>query len=242
MRFVVSIVTLLVGAALCGGFYWTFLTTPESTAWALAASAVLLVLALLTAAITVNIVIEIWTHGPSAAGVGRAARSLPSTLPAIAIVLALWWMTTAGERWMAMRSGQISAMFIARFGMADISWLFTMVRYVAVWFRWVLAALLAVSLMAGFLSVGWAAIRQSAWLRRALDPRAIIVATVTFVAFIVLPWLYLVPWRPRGLPATSVELAFITAKLALAAVLLALGVAIIIREASRVPPTFPAAS
>lgn len=242
MRFVVAIVTLLVGAGIAGSLYWTFLNTPESTVWTLAASAVLVVLALVAAAITVNVVIEIWSHGPSRSGLGRAVRALPSALPALVIVLGLWWLTLATERWVAMRSGQISAVFIARFGMADISWLFSGIRYLAVWIRWVIAALLAVSLMAGFLSVGWTAVRQAAWLRRALDPRAIIVATVTFVVLIVLPWMYLVPWRPRGLPPTAAELAFITAKLAVSALLFALGTVIIIREASRVPPTFPAAS
>lgn len=242
MRFVVAIVTLMVGASLTGGLYWTFLNTPESTVWALAASAILVVLALLAAAVTINVVIEIWSHGPSRHGLRRAVKALPSIIPALIIVLGLWWLTLAMEQWVTLRSGQISAMFIARFGMADVSWLFNVIRYIAVWIRWVIAALLAVSLMAGFLSVGWAAIRQAAWLRRALDPRAIVVATVTFVVLIVLPWIYLVPWRPRGLPATEAELAFITGKLALSALLFALGTVIIIREASRVPTTFPAAS
>jgi hypothetical protein len=241
MRFVVTIVTLLVGAAISAGLYWTFLNTPESTVWALAASAVLIVLALVVGAVTINIVIDTWSHGPSPAGLRRAVAALPSVIPALIIVLVLWWLTMTGERWVAMRSGQISAMFIARFGMADVSWLFSGVRYVAVWCRWVVAALLAFSLMTGFLSVGWAALRQPAWLRRALHPRAIIVATVTFVALVVLPWMYLVPWRPSGLPATSAELAFITTKLSLSALLFALGAAIIIREASRVPSEFPQA-
>ena len=242
MRFVVAIVTLLVGAGITAGLYWTFLNTPESTVWALAASAVLVLLALVAAAVTINVVIEIWSHGPSPAGLRRAVGALPSAIPAVIIVLALWWLTMAVERWVAMRSGQISAVFIARFGIADVSWLFSGIRFIAVWCRWVVAALLACSLMAGFLSVGWAALRQPAWLRRALNPRAIIVATVTFVALVVLPWMYLVPWRPVGLPATSAELAFITAKLSLSALLFALGTAIIIREASRVPSAFPSAS
>ena len=242
MRFVVAIITLLVGAAITSGLYWTFLNTPESTVWALAASAVLVILALLTATVTVNIVIETWSHGPSRAGLRRAVGAVPSVIPALIIVSLLWWLTMAVERWVGMRSGQISAVFIARFGMADVSWLFNGIRYIAVWCRWVIAALLAFSLMAGFLSVGWAVLRQPAWLRRALNPRTIIVATVTFVALVVLPWMYLVPWRPSGLPATSAELAFITAKLSLSAVLFALGAAIIIREASRVPSGFPSAS
>ena len=73
-----------------------------------------------------------------------------------------------------MRSGQISAWFIARFGWDDVSWLFTAIRYVAQWLRWVIAALLALSLMAGFVAIGWRALAQAAWIRRALRPRAIV--------------------------------------------------------------------
>ena len=62
-----------------------------------------------------------------------------------------------------------------------------------------------------------------------------------FALFVAVPWMYLVPWRPRGIPATSAELAFIGAKLAVAAILFAVGAAIIIREASRMPPATPTA-
>ncbi len=113
-----------------------------------------------------------------------------------------------------------------------MSWLFTTVRYVAEWLRWVLAGLLALSLIAGFVAIGWSALGQASWLRRALRPRTLLVATCWFVALIALPWIYLVPWRPRQLPASSVEFAFIVAKLSLSAVLFAVGAALIAREAS----------
>ena len=114
-------------------------------------------------------------------------------------------------------------------------------HYVAIWLRWVLAALLATSLMAGVLASGWPSLHQPSWIRRALRPRAIIIATAAFALFVAVPWMYLVPWRPRGIPATSAELAFIGAKLAVAAILFAVGAAIIIREASRMPPATPTA-
>ena len=61
---------------------------------------------------------------------------------------------------------------------------------------------------------------------------ALLVATVCFVVLIAVPWIYLVPWRPKELPASSVEAAFIAAKLSLSAVLFAIGAALIAREAS----------
>ena len=73
------------------------------------------------------------------------------------------------------------------------------------------------------------------WLRQALGPRTVIVATVWFVVLIALPWLYLVPWRPQNLPPTALEFAFIVAKLSAAAVLFAVGAALMIFEASKAP-------
>jgi hypothetical protein len=90
------------------------------------------------------------------------------------------------------------------------------------------------SLIAGFVAIGWPALVQAAWLRRALGPRALVLGTVWFVVLIALPWRYLVPWRPAGLPPTSIEFVFIAAKLSLAALSFAIGAALIASEASRV--------
>ena len=155
--------------------------------------------------------------------VRSAARSIPGVLPAAVIVLLVWWLANRVEIWIAMRSGQINAWFIARFGWDNMSWLFTAIGMAADWFRWVIAALLALSLMAGFVAIGWRALAQPAWLRRALRPRAIAAATLWFGGLIALPWIYLVPWRPQSLPPTSVEFAFIVAKLSFSAILFAIG-------------------
>ena len=241
MRLLLATGTLLIGAALAGGAYWTFLTTPESTVFTLAASAALMLVTLAAAALTINLAIEVCGSGLSSAAIRRAARAVPSALPAALVLLLLSWISSGMEDWFTMRSGQISALFIARLGWSDVSWLFHGIHYVAIWLRWVLAALLATSLMAGVLASGWPSLRQPSWIRRALRPRAIIIATAAFALFVAVPWMYLVPWRPRGIPATSAELAFIGAKLAVAAILFAVGAAIIIREASRMPPATPTA-
>ena len=102
-----------------------------------------------------------WWHGASIAGVKRALRVDPRRVPAALIVLVIWWLANRAEVWIAMRSGQINAWFIARFGWDDVSWLFTAIGYVADWFRWVIAALLALSLMAGFVAIGWRALAQA---------------------------------------------------------------------------------
>lgn len=233
MRLVLAALWILVGAALTAGAYWGFLITPESTIWSLMVSALLAVVTLALVGFTSSGAILLWWQGASIAGVRRAWRSIPAVIPAAAIVLVMWWLANRAEVWIGMRSGAISAWFIARFGWSDVSWLFTGVSYIADWFRWVMAGLLAVSLMAGVVAIGWPALAQAAWLRRALHPRAVLVATLWFVALIAVPWTYLVPWRPQSLPPTSLEFAFIAAKLSVAAVLIAVGAALMVFEASR---------
>ncbi len=237
MKFFVAIVWILAGVAISGGVYWLFLTTPESTVWALITSAVLAIVALMLAGFTITGAIAILSNGISRATLMRAMRAIPSIVPALIIVLIIWWMTIRVETWFGMRNGQINAWFIAKFGWDDVSWLFRLIRYTAMWFRWIVASMLALSLMTGFVIVGARAIAQFAWLRRALRPRALVLSTLVFIVLIALPWKYLVPWRPAGLPATSIEMAFIATKLSVAAVMAAIAIAVMIREASgTVPP------
>jgi hypothetical protein len=236
MRIALATLWILTGSAITAGIYWGFLNTPESTVWALAASAVLAGVTLALAGFTATGAIAMLTHGASLVAIRRAVQAIGSVIPAALIVVAMWWLTTHAETWVAMRNGQISAWFIARFGLADVTWLFKAVHYLAQWLRWVIAGLLALSLMAGCVAIGWRALGQAAWLRRALRLRAIVLATAWFVLLIAVPWMYLVPWRPKGLPATSAEFAFIVAKLSLTAILFAIGAALITYEASRVEP------
>jgi hypothetical protein len=235
MRLALATLWILTGSALTAGLYWGFLNTPESTVWMLMVSALLAVVALAMAGVTTSGAITIWSHGASLSGLGRAVRSSSSVIPAALLMVLVWWLAERAETWIALRAGQISAVFIARFGIADVSRLFTATHYVANWFRWVMSPLLALSLMAGMSAIGWAALAQAAWLRRALHPRALAMSTVWFVVLMALPWIYLVPWRPKGLPASSVEFAFIVAKLSLTAILFAIGAALITYEATRLP-------
>jgi hypothetical protein len=241
MRLVLAALWILVGAALTAGVYWGFLITPESTIWALMMSGVLALVALALVGLTAGGAIAMWWHGASRAGVRRAVQSIPGVIPAALIIWLIWWLARRAEVWVATRSGEINAWFIARFGWDDMSWLFAAIGYAADWFRWVIAGLLALSLMAGFVAIGWRALMQAAWLRRALSPRAIVLTTLWFGGLIALPWLYLVPWRPEGLPPTSVEFAFIIAKLSVSAILFGVGAALVTYEASRAPvsPTQP---
>jgi hypothetical protein len=237
MRLVIVTAWILLGAALAGGAYWGFLNTPESTAVALIVSALLVVLTMVLVAITINGAISLWVHGPSAAALRRSLTRVAAVVPALIIVAVFWWIAASIDTWVALRSGEINAWFIARFGWDDMSWLFTGIRYFTMWLRWVAGPLLAVSLMGGLAALGWRAGARPHWLRRGMRLRTLAVATLWFVVLIVLPWIYLVPWRPDWLPPSGTELAFIVGKLALAAMVMAAGVALMIYEATRAPLT-----
>ena len=222
MRLAIVSGWLLAGAALSGGAYWTFLNTPESTVWALMASASLLLISLLLVGTTVNAAILMWTHGPSWQAITGAARRAPAVVPAALVVIAMWWLVSHGERWITMRSGPINAWFIAEFGWDDMSWLFTTIAYAAAWAQWLLAPVIALWLMASFVHGA----------KHRLSLRRVAIASVWFGVLVVLPWRYLVPWRPGGIPPTSIEAVFIATKLITAAAIMAAGAALIIREAS----------
>lgn len=235
MRIALATLWILITGAIAGGVYWGFLITPESTIWSLIASAILAALALSLIGLAAGGAIAMLWQGPSLTTIKRALHAIPGVVPAALIVLLIWWMANGIEAWLTMRSGPINAWFIARFGWDDMTWLFTAIAYAADWLRWVIAGLLALSLLAGFVGIGWRALTQVAWVTRALQPRTLVFATVWFVVLIALPWLYLVPWRPAGVPATSAEFAFIAAKLSITAILFAAGAALIAYEASRTP-------
>jgi hypothetical protein len=144
----------------------------------------------------------------------------------------IWWLVGVATNRVTIYNGPISAWFIASFGWADVSWLFTAIQWLSKWLKWVVAPMLALSLMAGILATGWRALSRVAWITRALAPLPLGIATLLFAALVAAPWLYLTPWRPAGLPATSIELAFIIAKLSVTTLLMAIGVALIIRQAT----------
>ncbi len=239
MKLALATLALLIGGAATGATYWVFLNTPESTVPALVLSAVLVVGVLALLSLTINTAILVWSSGWSSAGIRRTLPRLASIIPAALVVVLFWWIAGHIDTWVALRSGEINAWFIARFGWDNVSWLFSSISAATIWLRWVPAGLLAVSLMAGMASAGWRAVVMPAWLRRAVRPRTLAIATAWFLVLIVLPWAYLVPWRPGWLPPTSAEMIFIVTKLTIATLLIAVGVALIIYEAIRMPVTPP---
>lgn len=236
MRLALVTAWILIGAAATGAAYWGFLNTPESTVVALGSSLVLLLVTAALLSITITGAISLWLNGPAPAELRRAIRVLPAFVPALVVFALFWWIASSIDTWVALRTGAINAWFIATFGWGDMSGLFTTIRYLTTWLRWVPGGLLALSLMGGIVAIGWRAMAGPHWVRRGLRRRALLAGTAWFVALIVLPWIYLVPWRPDWIPPSGAELAFIAGKLSLAAVAMAAGTALIIYEAIRTSP------
>jgi hypothetical protein len=210
----------LAWGALTGGAYWAFLNTPESTIWTLMLSAALAIVSLTLLAITVNGAIAAWSNGVSRDTLRRALARIPAIVPAALIVVMAWWLAGSVTGWVSAHSGEISAWFIARLGWSDVSALFTGIEWAGWWIRWILTPMIALSLMAGAL-------------RRGVSPLRLALATVWFLLLVAAPWVYFAPWKPAGLPPTTVEPLFIAAKLAVAAIVMAIGAALMIREAAR---------
>jgi len=221
---------ILAWGVLTGATYWAFINTPESTIWALALSAVLAIVSLALLAITVTGAIAAWSSGLSRDTLRRAIARMPAIVPAVLIVVLAWWLVGRMHGWVAAHSGEISAWFIARLGRSDISALYTALDWAVWWVRWLLVPMIALSVAAG--AVG-----------RGVAPLRLAMATNWFLLLVAAPWAYLAPWRPAGLPPTSVEPVFIGVKLAATALLMATGFALITREAARAPsrPDTPAA-
>ena len=170
MKLAITSLWLLVGAALTGAVYWTFLITPESTVGSLALSALLFVVACFLLAVTLSGAMLAWSPGVSSFMLRAAVTSAPAIVPAAFVFAAIWWLVGSVTDQVTIYSGQINAWFIATFGWDDVSLLFRGINWIAVWLKWVVASMLAFSLMSAVITSGWRALAGVAWIKHALSP------------------------------------------------------------------------
>lgn len=98
--------------------------------------------------------------------------------------------------------------------------------------RWAFGLSLALSLLTAGAALGPRALLTAAWLRRAFAPPRIVAMGVLLLVCFLLPW-QLVAWRPRVLPPTSIEIAFVAVKLGFIAIVAHVGWSLMLRAASR---------
>lgn len=228
---------LIVGQLVIGALYWTLLTTPESNTTMLLMSAALVLAMVLVAGVTLGSAILI----SASKSINRAVWAAPWIIVAVVPGLALWWLVTVADRWIAVHSGEVAAWFIATLGWADVSSVMRGLDYLSLWLRAVVAPLLSVSLFAALLSRGRAALVQLGWVGRALRPTTLVISTLAFALFIALP-LQAAYWQPDGLPPTWVQPAAAGVRLFFIALLATVGWSIMIamvadRRTAEPPPT-----
>ncbi len=206
----VALVSLLAmaGAALTGAAYWALLNVPESNVLALGLSALLLVLMALLAGYALSVVLAV----ASGSSLGRAASAglggLPGFLAGGVVFVALWSLTTAIDSQWTLHAGEIDALFLRYAGTANTAWLHTTVSWVLWLVRWGVGAALVAGATTTRVTRG--SIGRGLWLGLSPAPLG-----ATLVALFAAYGLWaLVYWRPKGLPADTAEVAFVSVKLA----------------------------
>jgi hypothetical protein len=223
---------LAIGAAVLGGLYWGFLNTPESNVFTLVLSALLVLLMIAIAAIVVNVAVLVALESPFRSSLVTGARRIAWFVIALVPVALITWAILRGDGWIAQKSGEISAWFIARFGWADVSALFAAQSYLSIWLRWVLLPVTAIALLAAFLQHGGRGAASSRWIRSAWHWRTLLIATLAFVVLIALPG-RAAYWSQENLPPTWVQPTVAALRLSLVGVAFALGAAVMIFATAR---------
>jgi len=205
----IGLVDALAGAAILG-----FLYTPESNVLMLAVSAALVLIAGLLLLLSSSSAAHGLVHGrPPWLSLGAAARRLPIVLAAALVIGLLCSGAGWFESWWVARAGEFDAAAIAAGDVTKTGWVHAAVHWAVVFIQWVLVpAWFATALT-------WAAgyerrdVLTLKWLTAGLRWRLLLVTGLGIALLVWLPWRY-VYWRPKSLPASTVEIVFAGVKLA----------------------------
>jgi hypothetical protein len=221
---------LLVGSGIVAGLFWAFLNTPESNTLMLVLSAVLVVLMVVLSGLVITAAVLLGRGDALLPSIMTGARRIAWVMLIAIPVVLMTWAILRGDRWVAEKSGEISAWFIARFGWSDVSALFRAENYLSNWLRWVFLPITALTALASVLAGG--SLSPRAWLRTAWHWRTLLIATLSYVVFIFLPW-QAAFLRQDNLPATWVQPTLAGFRLGFIGVLMALGLAIMVITVAR---------
>jgi hypothetical protein len=222
---------LVAGAAILTGLYWLLLNTPESNAAMLAASAVTALAILIVTAIVVNAGVLMALGHPLSTALRRAAGAIHWFVLALVPTAIAWWLLLQAGAWTAEHSGEVGAWFIARFGWADINWLFQAQAWISRWVRWIVMPLASLSWLA--LRLRPAPVGFGNWVRGAWHWRTLLPASLAFAVLATIPGA-LVAWRP-SMPPTWIEPTVSALRLGIATVLWCAGAALLIALSAAAP-------
>jgi hypothetical protein len=163
---------------------------------------------------------------------GRSVRLLPVFVLALLVWLAVSWACGWLDGWHEAHATEMDAWLIATFNWTHTVGLHRTLDSLVAFLRYVAGTSLAVSLVAVAAFGGGAAVLRLRWIARACSPLQLSAIAVAIFGLMWLPW-QAVYWRPRSLPASSLEVAFAAVKLLVLAVLAHLGWALVLWSAHR---------
>jgi hypothetical protein len=223
---------LAFGHAVLGGLFWALLQVPESNVFMVALSALLAILLLVVAAWVEVFALLSWAPSEApAVRIRRTVRAVPAFLVSLALFGIVFWISARAGDWLSAHRGEMDAWLIVHLRLvksgpihAALAWLLWFVRYG-------LGLSLALALLADLVTSGFRSIARPSWLRAGLRPRRFALVALWMLVFVWLPW-QAVYWRPKSLPPTWLEPAFVAVKLLVIYLLANVGWALVLRTTS----------
>jgi hypothetical protein len=229
---------LFAGHIVLGSLYVLLLQIPESNAWMLASSLlVVLAAAWLAGVIEMAALLALEANGPLRSALRPALRRAWLIVVPMALFAVIWWLTGEAAAWHARYRGQIDAQIIARTGWTGTAWLHAGADWLIAAGRWVVGLSLATALAAALARQGWRGMHPR-WIGRGLRWRPLAATTIAAAVGWWLPW-RAAQWRPAWLPPTWVEPAFGALKLLVLFGVAQLAWAFVLRAAARESRTAP---
>lgn len=195
--FVTNMAVALGGAVLAAATYWALLNVPESNVLALALSLLLVILIVLILGLTTAVVAGHAGGRSLREALQWAVRRLPMFVLGVVAFAAIWWITSFIESQWSLHSGEIDALFLRYGGTANTGWLVATATWVLWLVRWGIGLAVVAALVAGRPGLVVAAKPLGATVL------ALLAGWVLWMG---------VYWRPRSLAPTSMEMAFVIAK------------------------------
>jgi hypothetical protein len=231
-RFFATLAWLCVGHAAVFGLFWLLLQVPESNAWMLATSALIVAAGvILLGVVDASAILSLRSIDPMSAAVRSGLRRGWLVVFPLAVFGCLWWLTGAASSWLSRHAGEMDAWIIAKTGWTATAGLHAALGWIIAFVRYGVGASLAITWMGQLASRGVAGL-VSNWIRDGIAWTRLLVVSAALLIGIWLPW-QAVYWRPASLPATWIEPAFAAIKLLVLFVVANVAWAVVLRSVPR---------
>jgi hypothetical protein len=141
---------------------------------------------------------------------------------------AIWWAGTSAREWFEGHAGEIDALFLARLGWTRTTWVHQAIVVALFALTVIVGPTLGLAMLVFAALGGTSELLRPRWLSAALSRNVLGSVTIFEVALILLP-LQALYWKPRGLPANTLEPLFVATKLGVIFLLANVGLALMLR-------------